>query len=214
MVNWRSPAWRNSLIAVIAVMALGVLLVGYCLVSKAQRQKHIREVDGRITQEVEQLLIQRLRDLPDDSEITQRYGKFQRLTEVRYNRPNYFWMLIVRLDFMAVAHFEKAQARVGPRIISSCTPTTPAETVPEEPDPDAEDPDRDEIGVVPDEWSPSEINLRLMMVPSAEQMREHPERVWEFKVIDGVMWVVGDAGRGRTQCTIDGVVGHPDFLYE
>jgi hypothetical protein len=206
-----SSAWRNRLIV---VMVLGVLLVGfcgYCLVSKAQRRKHIREVDERIAQEVEQFLIQKLRDLPDDSEITQRYGKFQRLSEVRYNRPNYFGMLIVRLDFTAVAHFEKAQARVGLGIISSST--GPAESYADaDADADETDPDADEIGVVPDEWSPSEINLRLVMVPSAEQMREHPERVRELKVIDGEMWVVTD--RGRTLCTFDGWVGHPDFLNE
>ena len=152
----------------------------------------IRNVDERIVQEVEQLLIQKLRDLPDDSAITQRYGKFQRLSEVRWNRPNYAWMLIVRLDFSAMAHFEKAQARLGLNI-SKATPETP-----------------DEPPEIPD-WSPSETSVKLKMTPSPEWMHENPKNVGEFKIIDGVMWMIKN---GQLQCTIDGWAYHPDFLYE
>jgi len=31
---------------------------------------------------------------------------------VNWNRPSYAWQLVVRLDWSATAHFEKAQARI------------------------------------------------------------------------------------------------------
>ena len=76
-----------------------------------QRQ-HIREIDQRIVIEVEHALTSKLRGLAEDDDITHRYGRFIKLADVSWDRPNYAWQLIVRLDWSATAHFEKAQAQI------------------------------------------------------------------------------------------------------
>ncbi len=60
-----------------------------------QRQ-HIREIDQRIVIEVEHALTSKLRSLPEDDDITHRYGRFIKLANVNWDRPNYAWQLVVR----------------------------------------------------------------------------------------------------------------------
>jgi hypothetical protein len=68
--------------------------------------------DLRIGREVEALLSRELSSLPAGHEIMQRYGPFASLGRVSVHRPRYPWMLIERLDFTAVAQFERARARI------------------------------------------------------------------------------------------------------
>ena len=67
----------------------------------------MRKVDERIVVEVEQALTQKLASLTEDDEIVQRYGKFIELTGMSWNRPNYGWQLVVRLDCSAFANSKK-----------------------------------------------------------------------------------------------------------
>ena len=78
----------------------------------SQQRQRLREADEKIVTEVEDLLTSRLRSLGEQDAITQRYGKFIKLTNVHWDRPSYTWQLVVRLDWSATAHFEKAQASI------------------------------------------------------------------------------------------------------
>jgi hypothetical protein len=89
------------------VLVLIVVLVGF----RFLHRQHIRKVDERIGIEIEDALAQKLYSLPEDDDITQRYGKFIELTDVGWNRQGGV-TLIVRLDWSATAHFEKAQVRI------------------------------------------------------------------------------------------------------
>ena len=100
------PRW---LIWTIVSLVFGSIVV--LIVMFLQRQ-HIREIDQRIVIEVEHALTSKLRGLAEDDDITHRYGRFIKLADVSWDRPNYAWQLIVRLDWSATAHFEKAQAQI------------------------------------------------------------------------------------------------------
>ena len=106
----RPPKLPHWLIWTIPSLVLGLIVV--LAGARFLHRQHIRKVDERIVIEVEDALTSKLRSLPEDDEITQRYGKFIELTNVSWNRPSYAWQLIVRLDWSATAHFEKAQARI------------------------------------------------------------------------------------------------------
>ena len=106
----RPPKLPHWLIWTIPSLVLGLIVV--LTGARFLHRQHIRRVDERIVIEVEDALISKLRSLSEDDEITQRYGKFIELTNVSWDRPRYAWQLIVRLDWSATAHFEKAQARI------------------------------------------------------------------------------------------------------
>lgn len=106
----RPPKLPHWLIWTIPSLVLGLIVV--LTGARFLHRQHIRGVDERIVSEVEYALISRLRGLSEDDDITQRYGRFIRLDNVNWDRPRYAWQLIVRLDWSATAHFEKAQARI------------------------------------------------------------------------------------------------------
>lgn len=50
--------------------------------------------------------------MPSDAEIARHYGRFEKFTNLRWERPNYLGQLVQRLDFLATAHFAQAQAEI------------------------------------------------------------------------------------------------------
>lgn len=96
----------------VAVLVLFLVSVGAWQAYEFHHRRWLHKLDMRIGQEIEQALDARLRSLGPSDEITNRLGPFARLTDVRIDRPDYMWMLIVRLDLTATAHFEKGQAQI------------------------------------------------------------------------------------------------------
>jgi len=97
----------------ITVLVLFLVSVGAWQANEFHHRRWLHKLDMRIGQEIEQALDAKLRNLGPNDEITNRYGTFVRLTDVRIERPSYMWMLIVRLELTAIAHFEKGQINVA-----------------------------------------------------------------------------------------------------
>lgn len=97
----------------ITVLVLFLMLVGAWQAYEFHHRWWLHKLDMRIGQEIEQALDAKLRSLSPTDEITNRYGRFVRLTDVRIERPSYMWMLVVRLDLTVTAHFEKGQINVA-----------------------------------------------------------------------------------------------------
>lgn len=166
-----------------------------------ERRQRIHELDERVAQDVEQALIAKLRGLTDADDITQRYGKFEKLTHVHWRRPNYFWQLVVRLDFSATAHFQKAQARVYLGIDKGGA-TPPVDNLGREHEADPSGAHSQVVTI-----------SRLEMSPSEQWRRENSASAGELKVINNELWRV-DKYSGRGPCVIKGWANHPDFVYE
>lgn len=76
-------------------------------------QSNLRKIDERIVAEVEASLTTDLHALTVESEISQRYGKFKELTNVRWwDRPPIMLQTERRRDLEATAHFENAKAQI------------------------------------------------------------------------------------------------------
>jgi len=103
----KRPHWLIWAIPIL-VLVLIIVLAGNMFL----QHQHMMEVDERIINEVENALILKLRSLPEDDDITQKYGKFIKLSNVHWDRPGYAFQLIIRLDWSATAHFEKAQVHI------------------------------------------------------------------------------------------------------
>ena len=73
----------------------------------------LRPVDEAIVAEIRLLLEYTLNNLGDSDEVVGRYGQFQGLYGVKWNRPNYSWQLVERLDVFAVARFENAKVSIS-----------------------------------------------------------------------------------------------------
>lgn len=97
----------------ITVLVLFLASIGAWQAYEFHHRRWLHKLDTRIGQDVERALDARLRNLNVDNEIAIRYGDFVKLTDVRIERPGYAWMLIVRLDLTAIAHFEKGDIRVA-----------------------------------------------------------------------------------------------------
>ena len=79
---------------------------GFCSVNTFGKSTSV------LSSKLNMLVTSKLRGLAEDDDITHRYGRFIKLTDVSWNRPSYMWQLVVRLDWSATAHFDKAQARI------------------------------------------------------------------------------------------------------
>lgn len=81
-------------------------------------QSKLRKLDERIVAEVEASLTTDLHALTVESEISQRYGRFKELTNVRWwDRPPFMLQSERRLDLEATARFENANAQIRLSIV-------------------------------------------------------------------------------------------------
>lgn len=104
---------RNT--AILLAAALLVFTVSRTIRCNAATDD-LRATDRRIKVEVVKLLGSHLASLPEEHAIVGTFGRFQKLSDVRMTRPSYPWMLVVRLDLTATAHFENARVPLSASI--------------------------------------------------------------------------------------------------
>ncbi len=96
-------------------------------------QSKLRKLDERIVAEVEASLTTDLHALTVESEISQRYGKFKELTNVRWcDSPPFLLQTHRRLLWNATAHFENAKAQISLSIGKGSSLATSLEMSPSE----------------------------------------------------------------------------------
>ena len=167
-----------------------------------EQEQIVYELDKCIVQDVEQALTAKLLNMTEADEITKIYGKFIRLTDVHWSRPNYFGQLVVRLDFSATAHFQKAQVPVNLGI---------TEPLPPMPKPNSEgNTSRQQQANPSDDLSQDIAITSLQMVPSEQSIQELISNGRELKIIDNRFWLV-HKDRSRGVIIIEGWANHQDF---
>lgn len=122
--------------------ALGIALLGGMFMlmlifawygARLVHQSQLRSIDERIIAEVEARLIADLHALADESEISQRYGKFKELRGVRWwDRPTFMLQTPRELALHATAHFENANAPIDLSITKGSLLATSLEMSPSE----------------------------------------------------------------------------------
>ena len=112
----RAPSSRTY---VALAVVLGVGLGGGYLVRhdlkrrEAERKEALQRIDAGVKKDIAETLAAHLAAVDEELEVYAHYGPFVELTDVRISRPSYGWMLVARLDFSAMAEFERARARVS-----------------------------------------------------------------------------------------------------
>ena len=173
---------KDSFKTSIAVLTCGILVLACGCMSLT-----VRKSDERVIAEVGPLILERLKNLPADSDITARYGKFVELSGVSWNRlQSSFFVMPERLTWKGTARFEKASAGVRVDIARGTTVSLSLEMVPSE------------------EWrlATSEECRRLANV----HFEEVRDRYVHFRV-------TRTNGSSSVKSHIRGSAAHPEFLY-
>jgi len=183
----RKPLRFLLIVSIVLAVTLGVV---FTIRSGTKAAEARAETDRAMAAEVEQMVVDTLSRMSPDNPLIRRLGAFQQLLGTGYDRPNYAWQLVERVDMNRTAVFGRGRVPLGISIAHAGPLSV-------------------QMGIYPsNEWLAANP-LAREIAPDAAWCAAHPEYSSLAGAGDLLVLLPNNAGASATTIQFD--ASHPGF---